>query len=221
MKRLSVVLVVLVMLVACLFAATTSSSQAQAPEPVCTVQLLNIVCVQAGVQVLNQPLAIPTVRITLPPLTVPGPTRTVTVSPNPVRPTATVTQRVTETAPGAPGATRTIQGPTTTVTKTVGPQKAPQATVTTTATPQVISSTETVTASPGQPTPTPGTLVPGGTRFFPDSIPPPVVKAGVGIGILLALAALILLGMYGGYYLGYKDKDKKEAKFLRALLNKE
>lgn len=46
-----------------------------------------------------------------------------------------------------------------------------------------------------------------------------IVEAGLGTLALLALMALILVGMYAGYYLGYKDKEQKDTDFMRALLD--
>jgi hypothetical protein len=45
------------------------------------------------------------------------------------------------------------------------------------------------------------------------------VEAGIGLLTLLALIGLILLGMYAGYILGYKDKERKDTDFMRALLD--
>ena len=158
---------------------------------------------------MNQPISLPTV-------TVPGPT--VTLPPPP---------RVTVTVPGpthtvtAPGGTQTISGPTQTVTQTTKPTNGPTAlpTETVTVSGGLDTSATTVTATPRQPEPTSGTLDPDSGVL--DSVPPVVVKAGVGVGIIALLAVLILLGMYGGYYIGYKDSDKADANFFRALLNKE
>jgi hypothetical protein len=79
------------------------------------------------------------------------------------------------------------------------------------------SSVTTVTATTRQDPAPSDTVDPGSGPF--DAIPPPVVKAGVGLGIVAALAVLILIGMYAGYYIGYKDSEKAEANFFRALLN--
>lgn len=213
MKRLLSVLVVVTMLVVCLFAGLDANkTQAQASEPpvTCTVQVSNVICVAAGVTILNQHLTLPTV-------TVPGPTVTIP----PIRTTQTVTVPGPTQTVTAPGAVQTITEPGSVVTETVKPTNGPSAlpTATQTVTAGGLTSVTTVTATPGQDDADDGTLDPDSGPLA--AIPPTVVKAGVGVGIIALLAALILLGMYGGYYIGYKDSDKADANFFRALLNKQ
>lgn len=43
---------------------------------------------------------------------------------------------------------------------------------------------------------------------------------GLTTAAVLLIVLFLLLGMYAGYYLGYKDSDKAEAKFIRAVLRK-
>lgn len=43
---------------------------------------------------------------------------------------------------------------------------------------------------------------------------------GIGLAGLLGLMALILAGLYAGYYLGYKDSDRENASFMQALSDK-
>jgi hypothetical protein len=89
-----------------------------------------------------------------------------------------------------------------------------------------VTATETVTAEPtGQPATTPGTIEPTPSDDLRPQIFPEVdlgTPGAVGLGFfsILLISTLILIGMYAGYYLGYKDGDKEEAKFLRALLGK-
>lgn len=215
MKRISSVLVIIVMMVACLFAGIDANqAQASDPPPVtCTIQVSNVICVAAGITILNQHLDLPTV-------TVAGPTTNVTLPP--IRTTQTVTVPGPTKTVQVPGQTQTIADPAQTVTQTVRPTNGPSALPTATQTVTTdsgLTSTTTITVSPVQPTPTSGTLDPDSGPL--KNVPPVVIKTGVGVGIIALLALLILLGMYGGYYLGYKDSDKADANFFRALLNKE
>lgn len=211
MKRIVSIFLVFLLIIACTFAAVDARNEAHAadPTPTCTVQVSNVVCVLAGVTILNSPINIPTVHV-------PGPT--VTVSVPPVTQTVHIpgpTQTVT-----LPGGTQTITvtpAPATqTVTAPNSPSALPTATVTTTV--QGGLGTTTVTSTPRQPQPTSGTLDPSGGG--PLAGVPRIVKVtGVGVGIIALLALLILLGLYGGYYMGYKDSDRADANFFRALLN--
>ena len=215
MKRITAAFLIILLLMACLLAGA-DANRANAADPVeCTVRVGNVICVAAGVTILNQPLNLPTVQVT-----VPGPTVTL-----PPPPRATVTNTVTVpgptvTAPAAPGATQTITEPgsVTTITTgpTAGPTRLPGATQSVTETATAVT---TVTATPRQDPSPSGTLDPDSGTIF--NLPAPIVKTGVGFGIVSLLALLILLGMYGGYILGYKDSDKADANFFRALLNKE
>jgi hypothetical protein len=82
--------------------------------------------------------------------------------------------------------------------------------------------TETVSPSPRQEPTTPATIDPSDSIVTIPNIPfvplPPKVEAGIGIVLLGAL--LIILGLFSGYYLGYKDAEKNEARFLKSLLNR-
>lgn len=161
-------------------------------------------------------LPLPTVTLTLP-------VQTVTLSPRIVR-----VPKIVD------GPTETIHLPRRTVTETVRPQ--PEAGPTETVY-VYVGDTRTVTV-----TPTPGTArVPGptvtrtierppvlsrqqplehgtvGKELF--DLPPVSTPGAVGIGFvtLLALAGVILLAMYGGYILGYKESEREDTNFMRAL----
>jgi hypothetical protein len=204
MKRLVSILAVIAMLIACIFAGVNASAEANDPTPTCTVQVSNVICVLAGVTILNQPINVPTVHVT-------GPTVTVTIPP--IRTTQTVTVPGPTHTVTAPGSTQTITASpvvtTETVTATNGPSALPTATVTANG---LSSATTTVTATPRQDPSPSGTVDPDSGVL--SNIPPTVVKTGVGLGIIALLALLILLGMYGGYYIGYRDSDKADAKLL-------
>lgn len=171
---------------------------------------------------------IPNSRITLDPDDIktefiPGPTVTVRPPPPPAPPRATVT--VTERPRVVP------QPPRETITVTPAPR-----TVTITPEPRIVPGpTETVTETPAPDTPD-RTRQPDTNRGtinedepIPDAdhaltFPQWSVSApeAVGLGTLsiLLLMLLILVGMWLGYYMGYKDSDKADAKFLRSLLGK-
>lgn len=184
---------------------------------------VHVVCQAAGVVVLDVhlPIKVPPVTlpsVTLPPL--PRATRTIRVHvPGPPGPTKTVhvqqphaTQTVTVNVPGSGTKTITV--------RPEAPQNPSQPRVTAT-------TTRTVTASPssetGQVKRPSDTIAPDDddtVLSFPkiDLSTPEAV--GFGTLALVIIAGLILLGMYGGYYLGFKDSDNKEMKFLRSLLRK-
>lgn len=158
-----------------------------------------VVC--AGEPVANLPL--PTVTVRGPEVTdivkVPGPTVTV----RPPQATVTRTAFVQE-----PRETIYFPGPTTTATKTV------ETPVPTTMTDQI-----TVTETTGQNPVRDGTVSQedGDTFEFPSLSLSPTEAVGIGLLSLLALVGLILLAMYGGYILGYKDSEQEDSNFMRAL----
>lgn len=135
---------------------------------------------------------------------IPGPT--VTEVPNPIVKTEeVVVPGPTETIyiqqpppPAQPVETRTVEvpGPTTTVTATSPPQPS------------------------GQTTPEGGTIEAdtGPMIDFGDGDTTPA-EVGIGILTLLALVGILLLAMYAGYILGYKDKERTDTNFMRALLD--
>lgn len=145
---------------------------------------------------------LPPATVTLPPAPIvtqfiPGPTETVTDTVRVPGPTATTT--VSE-----PSGTETIylQSPTETVTKT--PEAIPAPTVTETVTNTVTKEVEVDKPQPD------------GVLFDP---PPLTVPGAVGYSVLalLLMCGLILLGLWLGYILGYKDSEREERKFLEAL----
>lgn len=176
-------------------------------------QQIRINCVAAGVLVLSTTIPLPTIQLPGATITLPNQTETVTVRPEPI----------------------TVPGPTTTVTKTTQPNVEPRiiqgptrtVTASQTVTGPTATSTATVTATP---TPSRQPVSDGDTMESPDEEDSVVVipeldlsfPEAVGLGLLsvLAIALLILLGMYSGYYIGYKDSEKQEAKFLRSLLRR-
>lgn len=192
MRRISSWLVVLLMAV--VMAMAPSPSQA---DTGCVVNTLGIkICGE----LLGLPSA-PVITVTVPPvpIEVPGPTVTVTAVPPPVTVTTTVPgpgQTVTVTEPAAQGPTPdSVPGP----------------------------STETVTVSPaGQDPVEGGTIVDNTPRRPPIDFgdgTTTIVEAGIGVLTLLALVGLLLLTMYSGYIVGYKDHERKDTNFMRALLD--
>lgn len=153
---------------------------------------------------VDLPQIIKTVRVL-----VPGPT--VTAKPF-VRPPRTIF---------VPGPTETVTAAPSTVYVTPSPKvfisRIPGAVQTVTLTPSTViaTATATVTASPtvehrvdNQTTPQ--------VLFDP---PPITAKKAVGYSVLalLVLCGLIILGLWLGYLLGWKDKAREEKKFLSAL----
>ena len=206
--RLLSIIVVAFMVLVMLPLAWSTNQPAQAEAPLVNCQqvrispsAVRIQCSAAGIIVLNTVVQLPTV----PPVTITVPTQTVTVRP----PQATQTVRV----PG-PAATENVQvpGPTQTITE-------PGETLTVTET-----ATANTTVSPsGQAGTTPATIEPpdednGDIVFLPAIKLSTPEAVGLSILALMFIAGLILLGMYGGYYLGFKDSDKAEAKFLKSIL---
>lgn len=158
-------------------------------------------------------ITLPPIRetITLPPL--PAPTRTVTV-PGAPRPTQTVT---------IPGPTQIIPGPTETVTTPSQERTVtnfttfvlPGKTATVTETPPV--ETETVFVRPTrQPRPDHATIAPGEIFIDPPALTIPQA-AGIGAATLVFLLGLVVLALWGGYIVGYKDSDRENRQFLAAL----
>lgn len=222
MRRVAIALVLLVVLV--LF-----PSPAQADPDGCILNVNGpvVVIVCNGTDIGSLPL--PTVTVTAPPVT--QPPATVTLPPVTLPPLPAITQIIpgptktaTVTVPGPtstttveqPGGTETIylQGPT--QTQTVA---GPTVTKTANATPALPAPTQTVTSTVTQ-TVTKEVRV---DNHESDNVlfdPPPLtVKSAVGYSALalLVVAGLIVLGLWLGYILGYKDSERKEAKFLSAL----
>lgn len=154
-------------------------------------------------ELLSEPLP-DTITVTVKPdpIIISGPTSTQTVTPPPVT--------VTTTVPG-PTVTQTAAPETVTAT----PDSVPDETV-----------TETTSVSPsetGQDQSGDGTL--GSNES--DDTPAidfgdgdiTIIEAGIGFLTLLALVGLLLLTLYAGYILGYKDRERKDTDFMRALLD--
>lgn len=226
MTRRVVLVLVAVMLLVMIPIASMSTTQNTSPAPAAQGSVANcsqvrinpkqvrITCTVAGVVSLNTVVNLPVVEVTLPGDTVtvriPGQEQTIRV------PGPTVTQRVE-----VPGATQTIEVPGETRTIEQSPQGRPERSQ------APAPPTVTVTESPditegGQGGTTPATIEPdddGGV-----TLPEVDLSTGqaIGLGVLgvLGLVFIVLLGMYAGYYMGYKDSDKAEAKFLTSLLRK-
>lgn len=150
------------------------------------------------------PITLPVVTVTLPPVTVPGPVETIRL------PGETVT--VTNPVPGPtktivePAETVTAPGATVTVRPSERPSEAPEAGPTETVT---VNTTET-----GQPEQESGTIEPDEPKI--DLSRPGTALAAAGIGFAILVIAMII-SLWGGYALGYKDRERKEARFLMAL----
>lgn len=203
--------------------------------------IINVLGIKVCGTLLGQPLP-PVVTVTVPPVTLPpivGPTRTVTVTPEPVRVTETVRPapvRVTERVSGPtvtaspqpqPTATATVTKSGPTQTATVNP---PAATVTVrpNGTP-VPTVTETVTVSPptGQTVSPSDTVEPSKTdepftRFDIDLGDESVSAGEAGVGLLgaLLILALILGGMFYGFRRGLVASEEEESHFLRKMLDR-
>jgi len=177
------------------------------------------IAVPAHADVTIPPVPLPGGAVTLPPVTlpplppvtklipgptilVPGPTQTVTVQ----VPGNTRTRYVT-----VPGNTKTIYVTGPTQTKTVRPQRQPLPTPGATVTQTVTAPTATVTRQ----------RVVRHDIVTPSPPSKPHVSAPVAVGYsllaILIVAGLIILGLWLGYILGYKDSERKEMKFLSAL----
>lgn len=158
------------------------------------------------------PVNLPVPTITLPPkiirvtktVQVPGPTKTVEIP----LPQATVTRRIP------------VPGPTQTVTVTEGGRvirepgspapRSPRATKTVT----VPGPTQTVTrqADPRR------VILPPREKEVPVPFVETVIKSvGLGLLAIAGIMGLIILGLWLGYALGFKDREKSEKDFLEAL----
>jgi len=209
-KVLSAV-VSLVMVIVLAFGAALSPEPVQAaPAPQCIVQVQGTVglVVCAGLPIVQVPL--PTVQVsgptislppvTLPPITLPAETVTVQIPGG----TETVTQTVNVLE------TETLE-PSVTVDNTDSlsndtPSVLPQPTV---------SASETGQNPPGD-----GTI---GTEDDPPNVDlgdgkTTIVEVGLGLLATVGIVALIVLALWTGYYIGYKDKEKNDTSFMRSVL---
>lgn len=166
-------------------------------------QEIKIRCSADGKEVLNETIRIPAATpepptIPSPPAQNPSPTPQPQPSPGP-------TKNATLPTP-APEATRAPETPA--------------------ATPRETAEEPLQTVSPGpRQTPSPtATIEPPPVDDTVLSIPEIELDIAEAVGIgtlgLLLLTGLFLLGMYAGYYMGYKDSDKAEAKFYKSLLRR-
>lgn len=190
-KRVAMSLVLLFMLgVMIPVAINSNNSRVEASSDLATISV--------------PPINLPVVTVTLPPIKIPGPpgpivTNILTIP----GPTKTVTVTV-------PGPTQTATATRTVVQRVTAPP------VTTTAT-----VTETSFVTPRQQPVDSGTLDPE-TEYIPIGVPKLSAIEQVGLGFLavLFISGLIIIGMWSGYYLGFKESDAKETGFLKALLNR-
>lgn len=214
-KTVSAVLALVAMVVLVLsLAVSPEPAQSAPPAPQCVVQVQGTVGIVICADIPIAQIPLPTVSVqgptvtlppvTLPPITVPGPTRTVTLPPVVV-----------------PGGNETVTLPGNTVTETV-----------------IVTDEETKTIKPDPQSSQPTTVVtetgtgqnpPGDGTIEDNDMGDPtinfgdghttVVEAAIGLLTTLLLVGLLLLTMWAGYILGYKDKEKKDTRFLRALLD--
>lgn len=234
--------VLLVALVVGIFSFTSPEPPAQAADVVeCEVvsgPVVRVVCTAAGVVVLNTVLDVPSATVTLPGATVtlpgetktievPGKNKTITLPPQAQAPSTVRVPPITVTP--AP-VTETVRIPAPTVTKTAPPK--PRATVTKRV--EVPGKTTTLTSAPETTTITPSPTASGQDRGGSASIEPKEKKffsleinpgddnitageAGLGILGLLAIIGLFFLGVYTGYYLGFRNKEVDDTHFMRAM----
>lgn len=136
----------------------------------------------------------------------PRETRTVTRTVRPAPRVITKTVRV-----AVPGPTRTVAVPGPTVFRTAqvavpGPTE---------------TITETVRPSPRQDATKRATMDADRGFYSPDvdlgDDEVTAAEAGIGLLTLLALVGLILIAMYAGYTLGYKESEREDTHFMRAL----
>lgn len=202
--------VALVLVVVLSFGWATSS-----PEPVaaqdtgCIVQLEGTLgLVICGGEIVQQ-LQLPTVKVTqtvleqiVKEIRVAGPTIRI------VGPTETITVRVPQ-GTTVPTETITVPGET----KTLRPSQAP-----------TVTETTTVTPSPtGQAVPSDDKVEPDNNNSSPIDFgdgDTTVVEVGLGALGIVAFMVLLLLAMYGGYALGWKNKERDETLFMAGLLDR-
>lgn len=176
---------------------------------VAVIVLIPIMLMVSSNTVASADPVVPPITVTLPGISLPPIVKTVRVP----GPTATAI------IPG-PQSTVRVPGRNTTATTTVTITKAAQ---TFTERPSAATQTTTVTSTPRQTGTKGATIEPApndGGVTIPETRLNKIQTIGVGTLAVIIVAGLIILGMYGGYYLGYKDSDKAEAKFLRAMLRK-
>lgn len=205
-----VVVFLLVMLPVALATNKPEPAQAAPTQPIVNCSdvrisptLVRIECSAAGVVVLNTTVRLP--QVTLPPVEIEVPGPTIRVPGPTVRvpgPTQTATVYV-------PDGAQTVNVPGPTVTRTAQPTSGP-----------TVSTTETVTVSPSGQEPSDDDTLP--VRDPVVTIPDiDTVPEAIGLGLLatLGLMALILLAMWAGYIMGFKDKERKDDDFFQALLD--
>lgn len=221
MNRIIIVTLTSLLLLFGWLAFVSPAASSDTPSPVsnviqqttdCIVQphgiLGSVVC--AGQTVQQIPL--PVVTIIPSPARTTLPVRTVTVTPVPV--TKTIYQELAPPTvfltppPKTVFVQRNISGPEVVVTKTASALPLPQSTA-----------TVTVTAHPARQTPPErGRIGGGGIRIPFTEHANPAVKVGLGALAAVVIVGLILIGLYLGYTIGWKDKERKDTNFMRAVL---
>lgn len=200
-KVISACLAIMLVMTLVLIPAPAQSAEPLINCRVVTGQTVRVVCSAAGLIVLDTQLNVPTVVLPAPPRATVTQTVTAPALPQP-------TKTVTETVPSKTE-TVTVEGPTQieTVRETETIAASPSALPTQSARPVGQTPTEyvTVTSKPEQ-RDTPDDLL-------PDS-PQEVVETGVGIIIALIM---MILALWAGYVIGYKDSDKENTNFVRAM----
>ena len=211
------------MVLGLLFIAVVFGAAATTPTPTCSVVgkvtggVVHFECTDADGNV------IPSGQVTIPPVIKiePGPTKT--IKPKPVIKTKHITHTKTkyvtrEKKIFVPGPTKTVPGPTRIV---PGPKvfvPGPTSTKTVVQTGPTVRVTETVTR---QIRPQPSTMDDGHGFFEPDldlfDNHMTAADAGVGLLTILGLIGLAMAAMYAGYVIGYKDSERADTDFMRAL----
>lgn len=221
-KAVGAVFAVVLMVVLCFGLATSGTTPAHAESQNCVLDVQGAVAlVVCGGEQIGQvpiprvtvsvpPVTLPPITlppVTLPPIKLPQVTEFVTIRP----PQITVrdpalTQTVTETA------TETVIQPGETITRTQTVQPTPTETITEQSSPAPDRSRQDGGSDDTLPEDE------SDIDFTDDDIT--AEEVGIGLITLSGLIGLILLAMYGGYAIGYKDADKENATFMDSLLSR-
>lgn len=151
--------------------------------------------------------------ITLPPITIKD---VITLRPDPVTlPPVTVTlpgDRVTVTKDRTEYVTKT---------KTVSPRNTKTVTVRPTAPTQRVTERTTKNSKPGPTVTETVTTSPehrsGPVDLGDDKVT--FVEVGIGLLTIIVIGGIMVLLLYAGYIIGYKDEERKETQFMKSLLS--
>lgn len=207
-KALSAVVAIVMLVVLAFGAAMSPEPVHAAPAPQCIVQVQGTV----GIVICAD---VPVAQIPLPTVTVQGPT--ITLPPVTLPPITLPAETVTVQVPGGTQTVTLPPGDTETVTE--------EATVIVTAEPDNSQPSSLPSVSPSET----GQNPPGDDIIVDnDDDDPPlvdlgdgkttIVEAALGLFATIALVGLMLLTLWAGYVIGYKDKEKKDTSFMRSLL---